>query len=162
MPDEADLLRERIQSVFDGDDHLWQRDYLGRKWLAIFAADATFVADWAAKVLDNQSYTHHMPTTTGSSRSTSSTDVQTGGSQTQTITAEELALQLDNSQSSVVYVDMPGMDDTKAAAMLLGKPPLHVEHDAVRDKWAVRKATDDEVAEAQAAAEAPSESASSA
>jgi len=105
--------------------------------------------------LDNRSYDQGMPTTSGStSRSTSTTDVQTGGSQTQTINAEDLAVQLDNSQSSVIYVDLPGCDDKQAAAMLTGDPPLHVEQDAVRGKWAVRKATDEEVADAKAAAEA--------
>jgi len=102
--------------------------------------------------LDNRSYDQGMPTTSGStSRSTSTTDVQTGGSQTQTINAEDLAVQLDNSQSSVIYVDLPGCDDKQAAAMLSGDPPLHVEHDAVRGLWAVRHATDDEVADAEAA-----------
>src|SRR6516162_7085648 len=66
-----------------------------------------------------------MPTqnTTGSRQST---EVHTGGTtQTQTINAEDLSLQLDNSPSSVIYVDIPGCDDKQAAAMLLGKPPLH-------------------------------------
>ena len=96
-----------------------------------------------------------MPTTTGSRQSTS---VQTGGSQTQTINAEDLALQLDNSQSSVIYVDLPGCDDAQAAALLTGEPALHVEHDAVRNLWAVRKATDEEAAEAKAAAQPPASS----
>ena len=87
-------------------------------------------------------------TTTGSRQST---EVHTGGTtQTQTINAEDLSLQLDNSPSSVIYVDIPGCDDKQAAALLLGKPPLHVEHDAVRNLWAVRKATPEEVAEAEA------------
>ena len=81
-----------------------------------------------------------------------------------TVNADDIALTLDNSQSSVIYVDIPGMDDQQAEAMLTGEPALHVEHDAVRDKWAVRKATDDEVATAKAAQEAatamPSETAS--
>ena len=67
-----------------------------------------------------------------------------------TVNADDIALELDNSQSSVIYVDIPGCDDKQAAAMLLGKPPLHVEHDAVRNLWAVRKATPEEVAEAEA------------
>jgi hypothetical protein len=103
-----------------------------------------------------------MPTTaqTGSSRSTSTHEEEThiGGTHTvdQTIKVDEVALDLalDNSQSSVIYVDIPGCDDARAKAMLLGEPPLHVERDLVREKWAVRKATDEEVAEAKAAAEA--------
>ena len=80
-----------------------------------------------------------------------------------TVNADDIALELDNSQSSVIYVDIPGMTDDGTAAMLTGEPPLHVEHDAVRDKWAVRKATAEEVAEAQAADAAPtSESADTA
>ena len=71
-----------------------------------------------------------------------------------TVNADDIALELDNSQSSVIYVDIPGMDDQQAEAMLTGEPALHVEHDAVRDRWAVRKATDDEVAAAKAAQEA--------
>ena len=70
------------------------------------------------------------------------------------VESELLARELDNSQSAVIYVDIPGMDPKQAEAMLTGEPPLHVEHDAVRDKWAVRKATDQEVADAKAAQEA--------
>jgi hypothetical protein len=79
-----------------------------------------------------------------------------------TVNADDIALELDNSQSSVIYVDIPGMTDDGTAAMLTGEPALHVEHDAVRDKWAVRKATAEEVAEAKAAAAATSESADTA
>jgi hypothetical protein len=73
------------------------------------------------------------------------------------VESEVLARELDNSQSAVIYVDIPGMDDTQAAAMLTADPPLHVEFDEVRQKWAVRKATDEEVAEAKAAAEPPAD-----
>jgi hypothetical protein len=164
-------LRERIQSVYDGDDRLWQRDYFGRRWLAIFAADATYLADYVEKRLDNRSYPERMPTTTSSAaRSTihqeHEEETHIGGTHTvdQTIKVDEVALDLalDNSQSSVIYVDIPGCDDAKAKAMLLGEPPLHVERDLVREKWAVRKATDEEVADAKAAAEAEHPKASAA
>ena len=60
---------------------------------------------------------------------------------------------LASSQSATVYVDAE-MNDKDAAALLGCDPPLHAEHDAVRNQWAVRKATDEEVAEAQVAATA--------
>ena len=75
-----------------------------------------------------------------------------------TVNADDIALELDNSQSSVIYVDIPGMDDQQAEALLTGEPALHVEHDAVRNLWAVRKATDEEAAEAKAAAQPPASS----
>ena len=62
-------------------------------------------------------------------------------------TTVALAEALATSQSSTIYVDLD-ITDSAAAAMLHADPPLHVEHDAVRDMWAVRRATDDEVAEA--------------
>jgi hypothetical protein len=140
-----DALRERILA----DYRLWEQDYLTRKWLA----------DYVAELLDGRSYASGMPTTTSSAgRTTTHEEHEThiGGSHTETLKVDEVALDLalDNSQSSVIYVDIPGCDDAKAKAMLTGDPPLHVEHDAVRDKWAVRKATDEEVADAKAAAEA--------
>jgi hypothetical protein len=64
-----------------------------------------------------------------------------------------LAEQLAESQSATIYVEVEGLDDAGAAALISGDPPLHVEKDLVRDLWAVRKATDEEVAEAAAAAE---------
>jgi|SRR6516162_2770646 len=89
-----------------------------------------------------------MPTTTKSGTSTTTTTTPSSPS------AQDLADQLATSQSSTIYVDAPEMTDDAAATLLLGDPPLHVEHDAVRDKWAVRKATDQEVADAKAAEEA--------
>jgi hypothetical protein len=62
--------------------------------------------------------------------------------------AADLATQLADSLSTTIYVDIPGLTDIGAAAYLHGDPPLHVEHDAVRDLWAVRLATPEEVAEA--------------
>ena len=99
----------------------------------------------------------------GASRARTHVESHSGGTHTETVNADDISLQLDNSQSSVIYIDIPGMTDEGTAAMLTGEPPLHVEHDAVRDKWAVRKATAEEVAEAQAADAAPtSESADTA
>jgi hypothetical protein len=155
-----DDLRERIQSVYDGDDRLWQRDYLGRKWLAIFAADAAYLADYVAKLLDNRSYAIGMPTTTGGARSATSPAQPehdyppSASAASHPLESKALAHELEQSESSTIYVDLPGMDDKQAEAMLAGDPPLHVEHDAVRDKWAVRKASDSEVADAKAAEEA--------
>ena len=90
-------------------------------------------------MLDTRSYTRPMPTTPSSS-----------GARSSSITAKDLSVQLDNSQSSVIYVDIPGCTDQQAADYLFEKPPLHVEHDAVRNLWAVRKATPEEVADAEA------------
>jgi hypothetical protein len=62
---------------------------------------------------------------------------------------DDLAVQLAAAQTTTIYVDA---DLKNAAAALLGAdPPLHAEHDAVRDKWAVRKATDDEIEAGKAA-----------
>ena len=93
-----------------------------------------------------------MPTTTRSSTASSTTTASSASS--------ELADLLANSHSSTIYVDAE-LSDADAAALLSGDPPLHAEHDAVRDKWAIRKATDEEVAEAQAAQESSSSTSSS-
>ena len=92
-----------------------------------------------------------MPTTRSSASSTAATTSSA---------ASELADLLANSQSSTIYLDAD-MSEDDAAALLLGDPPLHAEHDAVRDKWAVRKATDEEVAEAHAAQESSTSSSAS-
>jgi hypothetical protein len=84
--------------------------------------------------------------------------VQVGGSRTQTINAEELAVELDNSQSSVIYVDVPDAEDEAEAEpeavaepqIIAGETPLHVEFDQVRQKLAVRRATEQEVEAAEA------------
>ena len=81
-------------------------------------------------------------------------------SSTSSTSSADLAQQLASAQSSIIYVDLD-LNDADAAAMLTGDPPLHVEHDDVRGLWAVRKATDDEVAQAKAAASTTSTSASS-
>jgi|SRR5215469_990957 len=83
-----------------------------------------------------------MPTTTRSSTTSSTTPSSSASS--------ELADLLANSQSATVYVDAE-LNDKDAASLLLGDPPLHAEFDQVRQQWAVRKATDDEVADAKAA-----------
>jgi len=89
-----------------------------------------------------------MPTSTSSSSSSS-----TASSAAPTApTAADVAALLAASGSTTVYVDLPALTDTVAAAMLTGDPALHIEKDVVRDKWAVRKATVEEVAEAIAAA----------
>jgi len=64
-----------------------------------------------------------------------------------------LAARLENSDSAIVYVDIEGLTDASAPEMLLAEPALHVEFDQVRQQWAVRYATPDEIAEAQAAAD---------
>lgn len=69
-----------------------------------------------------------------------------------TINVGEIKVQLDDAQSSTIYIDIPGCDDEAAAGALA--EGLHIEHDLVRDKWAVRRATAEEQAEAEAAAEA--------
>ena len=94
----------------------------------------------------------------GASRTRTHVESHSGGTHTETVNADDISLQLDNSQSSVIYVDLPGCDDAQAAALLTGEPALHVEHDAVRNLWAVRKATDEEAAEAKAAAQPPASS----
>lgn len=58
--------------------------------------------------------------------------------------AKDLAAQLAASQSTTIYVDAD-LNDADAAALLQADPPLHVEYDAVRDKWAIRAASPDEV-----------------
>ena len=64
--------------------------------------------------------------------------------------AEEIAATLNNSGSATVYVDISGIcQDTTVLAGT--DPPLHVEFDQVRQLYAVRKASADEVAEAEAA-----------
>jgi hypothetical protein len=90
----------------------------------------------------------------GASRARTHVESHSGGTHTETVNADDISLQLDNSQSSVIYIDIPGMTDEGTAAMLTGEPPLHVEWDHVRQKWAVRKANDEEVAQAKADAEA--------
>jgi hypothetical protein len=70
-----------------------------------------------------------------------------------------LAAQLEASDSATVYTEVPGLDEAGAEALLGADPPLHVEWDAVRGMWAVRLATEDEIAEAAAAAEAEATSA---
>ena len=89
-----------------------------------------------------------MPTTRSSSASSTTTSS----------VATELADLLGNSQSTTIYVDAELSEDA-AAALLTGDPPLHAEFDQVRGQWAVRKATDDEAAQAKAAAEAAASSA---
>jgi hypothetical protein len=64
-----------------------------------------------------------------------------------------LAARLETSDSAIVYVDIDGLTEASAPEMLLAEPALHVEFDQVRQQWAVRYATPDEVAEAQAAAD---------
>jgi hypothetical protein len=68
--------------------------------------------------------------------------------------AAVLAAQLEESDSATIYTEVPGLDEAGAKALLGGDPPLHVEFDQVRQLWAVRLATPEEVAEAQAAATA--------
>lgn len=68
-----------------------------------------------------------------------------------------LATQLEASSSSTIYLDIEGLDEAGAQAMLLADPPLHVEFDAVRGQWAVRAATPEEVEEATAAKAAAAE-----
>jgi hypothetical protein len=67
--------------------------------------------------------------------------------------AAVLAAQLGASDSATIYVEVAGLDAAGAEAMLTADPPLHVEWDHVRQKWAVRNATADEAAEAQASAD---------
>ena len=64
-----------------------------------------------------------------------------------------LAARLENSDSATIYVDIEGLTEASAPEMLLAEPALHVEFDQVRQQWAVRYATVDEVAEAQTAAD---------
>jgi hypothetical protein len=63
--------------------------------------------------------------------------------------------QLAHSESSTIYVDVPGAQaeaNEPQAEVLEGDPALHVVFDEVRQKLAVRKATPEEVADAKAAA----------
>jgi hypothetical protein len=64
-----------------------------------------------------------------------------------------LAARLETSDSATVYVDIDGMTQAGADELLLAEPALHAEFDEVRQQWAIRYATDDEVAQAQAAAD---------
>jgi hypothetical protein len=68
--------------------------------------------------------------------------------------AAVLAAKLAESDSATIYTEVPGLDEDGATALLGADPPLHVEFDQVRQLWAVRLATPEEVAEAQAAAAA--------
>jgi hypothetical protein len=96
-----------------------------------------------------------MATTTSSSSPTSTASTSpTATPKAPAVDTKALAALLAESQSSTIYIDIEGLDDAGAAAMLSGDPPLHVEKDLVRDKWAVRKATPEEVEAAKAAAEA--------
>jgi len=61
--------------------------------------------------------------------------------------AETLAAQLNNSGSATIYVDIAGISQD-VQVLADSDPPLHVEFDQVRQLYAVRKATDEEVAEA--------------
>jgi len=68
-----------------------------------------------------------------------------------TISASDLAEQLDAALTTTIYVDAD-LSDEQAADLLTADPPLKVEFDQVRQQWAVRRATTEEVAEAEAAA----------
>jgi hypothetical protein len=85
-----------------------------------------------------------MPTTPSSSKAAASAN-------------KEFADLLANSQTSTIYVDAD-LNDKDAASLLLGDPPLFVEFDHVRQQWAVRKATEQEVEAAQAGVDASSTS----
>jgi len=61
--------------------------------------------------------------------------------------ADEIAAQLNNSGSATIYVDIAGISQD-VQILADSDPPLHVEFDVVRQLYAVRRATDDEVAEA--------------
>ena len=67
--------------------------------------------------------------------------------------SDALVAALEHSDSAVVYVDIDGMTDAGAAELLLAEPALYLEFDQVRQKWAVRYATSDEAADAQAASD---------
>jgi len=99
-----------------------------------------------------------MPTAQPTTPRASTDAPHTARHEARPVESELLAHELEQSDSAVIYVDIPGMDDKQAQAMLLGDPALHVEHDAVRDKWAVRTATTEEVAQAKAEHEAASAS----
>lgn len=67
--------------------------------------------------------------------------------------SEALTHQLESSTSTIIYVPLDGGDAPSDAELkALMAAGLHVEHDAVRDALAVRKATEDEIAEASAPA----------
>jgi|SRR5215471_7988187 len=82
-------------------------------------------------------------------------------SSTSAAAAKELAELLANSQTTTIYLDAD-LNDSDAASLLASDPPLHAEFDQVRQQWAVRRATDEEVAEAAAAKASTSTVASSA
>jgi len=67
-----------------------------------------------------------------------------------TTSASDLAEQLDAALTTTIYVDADLTDD-QAADLLTGDPPLKVEFDQVRQLWSVRRATAEEVAEAEVA-----------
>jgi len=71
--------------------------------------------------------------------------------------AETLAAQLNNSGSATIYVDIAGISQD-VQVLHDADPPLHVEFDQVRQLFAVRKATDEEVADATASSSASEES----
>ncbi|HYX00496.1 MAG TPA: hypothetical protein VE963_00325 [Reyranella sp.] len=73
----------------------------------------------------------------------------------------ELSDLLAASQSATIYVDAE-LNDKDAASLLECDPPLHAEHDVVRNQWAIRKATAEEVADAKAATATSSAASSSA
>ena len=50
----------------------------------------------------------------------------------------ELAALVDDSASTVIWVDIDGLDDAGAAAYATGNPPMDVEWDYVRLQWAVQ------------------------
>jgi len=66
--------------------------------------------------------------------------------------ADALAAQLNNSGSATIYVDISGISQDTTTILADSDPPLHCEFDQVRQLYAVRAATDDEVADAEAAA----------
>jgi len=68
--------------------------------------------------------------------------------------ADALAAQLNNSGSATIYVDIAGISQDTTTIMTDSDPPLHAEFDQVRGLFAVRKATDEELDEAEAAAAA--------
>jgi hypothetical protein len=52
------------------------------------------------------------------------------------------------SESATLYTGIPGLDEDDVrpeGAVILEEPPLHIEFDQVRQLWAVRKATAEEV-----------------
>lgn len=65
--------------------------------------------------------------------------------------ADVLKHQLDNSESATIYVPLEsGEPPSDAELQALLADGIHAEYDAVRGALAVRKATDDEIAEAPA------------